>query len=89
MALLLRQLRHRFSQQPTSHPAPVPAGRIDPDGSLLPPAPCRRRFDVRTSERNIVLTFCSHSQLSRAFREARGGSKADGSLWWRWRETFP
>lgn len=75
MALLLRWLRHCFSQQLTSHPTPVPTGHIDPDGSLLPPAPCRHYFDIWTSERNVVLTFCSYSQLSHAFREVMGGAK--------------
>lgn len=80
MALLLRQLRHCSSQWLISHPAPVPASHIDPAGSLLPPAPCWHRFDIWTSERNVVLTFCSHSQLSHAFQEARRGSKAGSSL---------
>lgn len=75
MALLLRRLRHHFSQQSTLHPAPIPAGHINPAGSLLPPALCWHHFDFRTSERNAVLTFCSHSQLSHAFQEARRGAK--------------
>lgn len=75
MALLLCWLRHGFSQQLPSHPTPVPAGHIDPDGSLLLPAPCQHHFGIWTSERHVVLTFCSHSQLSRAFQEARRGAK--------------
>lgn len=79
MALLLRQLRHHFSRETTSHPAAVPASRIDPDGPLLPPALCQRRFDIRTSERSTVLTFCSHSQLSRVFGR-RGGERSGRQL---------
>lgn len=79
MALLLRRLRHRFSREASSHPAPVPASRIDPDGALLPPALCQRRFDIRTSERSTVLTFCSHFQLSRVFGR-RGGEQSRRQL---------
>ncbi|CAN8174272.1 unnamed protein product [Coccothraustes coccothraustes] len=77
MALLLRRLRHHFSRKTTSHP--VPASRIDPHSPLLPPALCQRRFDIRTSERSDVLTFCSHSQLSRVFGR-RGGEQSGRQL---------
>lgn len=79
VALLLRRLRHHFSRETSSHPAPVPASRIDPDGPLLPPALRQRRFDIRTSERSTVLTFCSHSQLSRVFGR-RGGEQSGRQL---------
>lgn len=49
--------------------------RIDPRRPLLPPALCQRGFDIRTSERSTVLTFCSRSQLSRVFGR-RGGEQS-------------
>lgn len=67
-----------FSQQLTLHPTPIPAGHIDPAGSLLPLAPCQHRFDIWTSEGNLVLTFCSHSQLSLAFWETKQEGEQSG-----------